>query len=72
MMELGARFTGKEPTLTRAIVDDAAERYMYIDGTPTWQAFAYTPYSPREMVQASLEWYVQMGWLKPDAKPTTT
>jgi dihydroflavonol-4-reductase len=66
MMELGARFTGKEPTLTRAIVDDAAERYMYIDGTPTWQTFNYTPYSPREMMQASLEWYVQMGWLKPD------
>jgi len=71
MLELGARFTGKEPPLTRAIVDDAAERYMYIDGTPTWQAFNHTPYSPREMVQASLEWYVQMGWLKPATRPVT-
>lgn len=71
MMEVGARFTGKEPPLTRAIVDDAAERYMYIDGTPTWRAFHYTPYSPWEMVQASLDWYVKMGWLKPATRPVT-
>jgi dihydroflavonol-4-reductase len=64
MMEVGARFTGKEPTLTRAIVDDAAERYMYIDGSPTWQTFNYTPYNVPEMVATSLDWYRQMGWMK--------
>lgn len=64
VMELGAHVTGKEPTVTRGIIDDAAERYMYIDGTPTWQAFNYTPHSPQEMVANSLAWYRQMGWLK--------
>ena len=64
MLELGAQFTGKEPTLTRAIVDDAAERYMYIDGTPTWQAFDHKPFTIGETVKVSLDWYRKMGWLK--------
>lgn len=64
MMEFGARFTGKEPPITRGIVDDAAERYMYIDGSPTWRAFDYTPYTARDTVRESLAWYRQMGWLQ--------
>lgn len=67
MMEFGAHFTGKEPPLTRGIIDDAAGRYMYIDGSRTWQTFNHTPFPVRETVRESLTWYVKMGWLKENA-----
>ena len=67
IMELGAAFTGKEPALTRALIDDAAGRYMYIDSTATWQAFGHPPYPIAETVRASLQWYVTLGLLPPDS-----
>lgn len=73
LMELGAVFTGKEPPMTRALVDDANRRYMYIDSSATWQAFAHTPYPVRDTLRASLEWFVAQGLLAPfDIKSETT
>ena len=63
LMELKAGFTGQEPILTRGLIEDAADRYMLIDSTPTWHAFNYKPYRTRETVECSLDWYRQMGWL---------
>lgn len=66
LMELAARITGKEPALTRALVEDMGERYMFVDSTPTWQAFQYTPRPVEETVRACLEWFVKLGKLPPD------
>lgn len=63
-MELGALLTGKEPPITRGLIDDAAERYMYVDGSPTWEEFEHAPFTIRETVRASLQWFVQVGWLE--------
>lgn len=63
LMELGAKVTGKEPLLTRGIVEDAAERFMLIDSKQTWRTFNYKPYSMQDTVVCSLDWYRQMGWL---------
>ena len=65
MMELGANFTGKEPALTRALVDDAAGKYMYIDSTPTWETFSHEPCPIPETVRESLNWYISLGLLPP-------
>jgi hypothetical protein len=38
---------------------------MFVDSTPTWQAFQYTPYPVQETVRAALEWFVKIGKLPP-------
>lgn len=63
MMEVGARFTGKEPAITRGLIEDSTDRYMYIDCEPTWQTFQYRPYPLSETLRDSLAWYRQMEWL---------
>jgi dihydroflavonol-4-reductase len=67
LMEVGAHLAGKEPPFTRALVDDANGRYMFVDSSATWEAFGYRPYPVRETVRASLEWFAQLGLLERQA-----
>ncbi len=62
-MEFGARFTGKEPVLTRAIVDENARRYQFVDTSPTRTDFEWEPIALRETVRDTLDWLVQIGKL---------
>lgn len=63
LMELGARFTGKEPVLTRAIVDENARRYQFVDTSPTMTDFEWEPIALRETVRDTLDWLAQIGKL---------
>ena len=66
MMEFGARITGKEPALTRALMEDYVGRYQYVDGSPTLEAFGHTPYKLQDTIRDSLEWLARIDALKPE------
>lgn len=70
VLETVARFTGKPPQITRALVDDMGERYMYIDSGLTWATFAHQPIPLREAVRATLAWLIELGKLKPGSLRT--
>ncbi|MCP4373583.1 MAG: NAD-dependent epimerase/dehydratase family protein [Deltaproteobacteria bacterium] len=66
LMEFGARITGKEPALTRALMEDYVGRYQYVDGSPTLEAFGHTPYELRDTIRDSLKWLARIDALKPE------
>ena len=65
VMEFGASLTGKEPLLTRALIDDFSRQYQTFDSSPTWEAFQHTPYDIRDTVQNSLDWLIFINALEP-------
>ena len=56
IMELGARFTGKPPVLTRALIDDYAGRYQFVDATPTKTEFDWSPIEFEDTVRDTVDW----------------
>jgi dihydroflavonol-4-reductase len=66
LMEFGASITGKEPMLTRALLEDYVGRYQFVDGSPTFDAFRHTPHELRDTIRDSLEWLAKIDALKPE------
>jgi dihydroflavonol-4-reductase len=66
LMEFGAAITGKEPALTRALMEDYGRRYQYVDGRPTYEAFNHIPYELRDTVRDSLLWLAKIEAVNPE------
>lgn len=63
LMEFGAHITGKEPAITRALVEENARRYQYVDASATKADFGWEPIALRDTVRDTLDWLVQIGKL---------
>ena len=61
MMELGARFTGKAPALTRALLDDYGRRYQFLDASSTKADFHWIPIAYEETIRDTIDWLFKIN-----------
>jgi dihydroflavonol-4-reductase len=64
LMEAGAKLTGKSPLISRATADEYVGRYQYVDGSPTWAEFGYTPLDLATTVRDGVAWLGEVGMLE--------
>ncbi|MFO0739536.1 MAG: NAD-dependent epimerase/dehydratase family protein [Labilithrix sp.] len=65
--ELGARFSGKPPFLTRALLEESRGRAPVFDCSRARRDLGLAPRSADEVVRETLAWAREMGWL-PDGQ----
>jgi len=65
--ELGARWSGKPPFITRAILEDGAGRSPVFDCSRARKELGLMPRSAEEAVRDTLDWARQMEWLRATA-----
>lgn len=63
--ELGARFTGKPPLLTRALLEDGAGRHPVFDCSRARRELGLSPRGAEEVVGEVLAWAREMEWIPP-------
>ncbi len=61
LMELKAKLTGSQPTLTRAMALEFVDRYHYYDCTKTEQAFDFAPRQGEEVIADAIRWLNYVG-----------
>jgi dihydroflavonol-4-reductase len=65
-VELGAKWSGKQPILTRKLVRDYAHRYVWVSSERAEQQLDYEHRPARETLARSVRWLLENGYV-PDA-----
>jgi len=61
--EKTARFTGKEPIITRDVIRDAGGRHLVYDSSKIREELDFHPRSAREVLTDTLRWLLFRGWI---------
>jgi dihydroflavonol-4-reductase len=71
LMEAGAKLTGREPGLTRAMIHDGFGRYSWFDIGKARRELGFAAAPAREVVLATVVWLLERGALLPAAAERT-